>query len=57
MLAEREQLRDINKQPSPHGAMAASKKKDEDKEASLDEQIAEDPYVTEGVALLLDLLG
>ncbi len=57
MLAEREQLRDINKQPSPHGAMAVNKKKDEEKETSLEEQIAKDPYVSEGVALLLDLLS
>lgn len=62
MLEEREQLRDLTGGPSPHGQMMAGKKKDKaaDKDAeppSLDEQIAEDPYVDEGVALLLDLLG
>ena len=38
--------------------MTAGKKKDKDDEPpSLEESLAEDPYVDEGVALLLDLLA
>ena len=61
MLIERDQLREISNSPSPHGAMAAGKKKDKkdkDREPpSLKETLAEDPYIDEGIALLLDLLG
>ncbi len=54
MLAERDQLRDERERMTPHGLMADDDKK---KEQSLDEKIADDPYVEEGVTLLLDLLG
>ncbi len=58
MMAEREQLRDISNSPSPHGGMVMGKKKNQDDEPpSLKESLAEDPYVDEGVALLLDLLA
>ena len=57
MLAERDQLRDASKPLSPHGSeMAREEKKDRDP-LSLDEEIAEDPYVSEGEALLNELLG
>ena len=55
MLAERDQLRDERERMAPHGLMAADD--DEKKEKSLDEKIADDPYVEEGVTLLLDLIG
>ncbi len=56
MLAERDQLRDERERMTPHGMMAMGD--DDDKKGeSLDEKIADDPYVEEGVTLLLDLLG
>lgn len=55
MLAERDQLRDGKEKMTPHGMMAVDD--DEKKEQSLDEKIAEDPYVEEGVTLLLDLIA
>jgi carboxyl-terminal processing protease len=54
MLAEREQLRDADEGLAPHGAMAAEE--EEDKEQPLGEKIADDPYVDEGAAVLLDYL-
>lgn len=56
MLAERDQLRDERERMTPHGMMAMEDD-DEKKEQSLDEKIADDPYVEEGVTLLLDLMG
>lgn len=55
MLKERQQMRDADELMSPHG----KKKKDEnDKEPpSLQEEIADDPYVGEGVALLHELIS
>ena len=40
---------------APHGVMAEDD--DKNKTKTLDEKIADDPYVTEGVAILEDLLG
>ena len=56
MLAERDQLRDERERMTPHGMMAADDE-DKKKELSLDEKIADDPYVEEGVFLLLDLIS
>ncbi len=57
ILAERERLRDTGgDRPSPHGAKSA-KSKDSKEPKSLEEEVAEDPYVDEGVALLLELLA
>ena len=53
ILAERERFRAEGPDMTPHGAPGAL---DEDGEPpSLDEQVAEDPYIEEGVALLHDL--
>ncbi|MDX2478704.1 MAG: carboxy terminal-processing peptidase [Desulfuromusa sp.] len=56
LLAERDQLRDERERMTPHGLMAADND-DEKKELSLDEKIADDPYVDEGVILLLEMIG
>ncbi len=56
MLAERDEMRDGKEKMTPHGMMAVDDEGDK-KERSLDEKIAEDPYVEEGVTLLLDLIG
>ena len=56
ILAEREQLRAEGQKGLPHGAMAMSDP-EEDEPQSLDKAIAEDPYVEEGMTLLLDLIG
>jgi len=56
MLKERDQLRGADDPMSLHGALA--KQNENDKEPpSLQEEIADDPYVDEGVILLLDLLS
>ncbi len=55
LLAESEQLRGERERMTPHGLMARGD--DEKKEQSLDEKIADDPYVEEGITLLLDLIG
>lgn len=57
MLLERKQLRDGGDKRSPHGEMAASDKGKDEKPPTLQEKIADDPYVDEGVALLLNLLA
>ncbi len=57
LLAERDQLRNENSGVSPHGAMAAGDEQDDKEPKSLDQEIADDPYVEEGVTLLLDLIG
>jgi carboxyl-terminal processing protease len=60
MLEEREQLREAGSSAAAHGGKAMGKKKDKAEAAetpSLEETLAEDPYVDEGVALLLDLLA
>jgi len=56
MLAQRDQVRDELERMTPHGMMAADDD-DEKKEQSLDEKIADDPDVKEGVNLLLDMIG
>ncbi|MCK5913251.1 MAG: carboxy terminal-processing peptidase [Desulfuromusa sp.] len=56
MLTERDQLRGEMDDISPHGLMAETEDDDEKKEQSLDEKIADDPYVEEGTLLLLDLM-
>ncbi|MFK5925230.1 MAG: carboxy terminal-processing peptidase [Desulfuromusa sp.] len=55
MLAERDQLRDERERMAPHGLMAVET--DKKKEQSLDEKIADDPYVEEGIILLQELIG
>ncbi|MCD6580924.1 MAG: carboxy terminal-processing peptidase [Desulfuromusa sp.] len=55
LLAESEQLRGERERMTPHGLMSGGD--DEKKEQSLDEKIADDPYVEEGITLLLDLIG
>ena len=55
LLAESEQLRGERERMLPHGLMAGDD--DEKKEQTLDEKIADDPYVEEGITLLLDLIG
>ena len=55
MLTERDQLRGEMDDISPHGLMAETED-DDKKEESLDEKIADDPYVEEGTLLLLDLM-
>lgn len=61
MLEERDQLRETSKGPSPHGNVVIHKKPDDKSEdktpPSLDQEIAEDPYVDEGITLLDELLG
>ncbi|WP_303721493.1 carboxy terminal-processing peptidase [Malonomonas rubra] len=56
MLKDREQLRGANDIMAPHGAMTSSDDKDKEP-PSLQEEIAEDPYVDEGKVLLLNLLA
>ncbi len=53
MLAEREQLREEDKN-SPHLGMMTDEE-DKGEEQDLDSQLAEDPYVKEGVTLLLEM--
>ena len=63
VIAEREELRKLNqgdKSISPHGEDVGELATDDDKNReppTLDETIADDPYVDEGVALLQDLLA
>ncbi|MDT8420842.1 MAG: carboxy terminal-processing peptidase [Desulfuromonadales bacterium] len=63
VIAEREELRQLNqgdKSVSPHGEDVGELAKDEDKNReppTLDETIADDPYVDEGVALLQDMIA
>ncbi|HKJ05133.1 MAG TPA: carboxy terminal-processing peptidase [Geopsychrobacteraceae bacterium] len=65
VLSEREEVRLLNLKTGeipPHSAMgddgSAGEEDDENKEPpTLDESIAEDPYVGEGVALLEDMIG
>lgn len=55
LLAERDQLREEGNTVSPHGTMA--KNEDEEKPKELDEEIAEDPYIEEGITLLQDYIN
>lgn len=58
MLQERKKLRDSSDVLSPHGAgMAGKKKGEEETPLTLQEEIDDDPYVDEGVTLLLNLLA
>ena len=57
LLAEREQLRAEGQNASPHGMPADDENEEDGEPKSLDETIADDPYVAEGMALLSDLLG
>ncbi len=57
LLAERNQIRNEFDKISPHGGMAQTDGKDEEKEHTLDEKIADDPYVEEGVNLLQELIA
>ena len=54
MLAERETLR-AEEKDAPHLGMMAEGDSDDKEEKDLDAQIAEDPYVEEGVTLLLEM--
>ncbi len=54
ILAERDQLHDEKERMAPHGVMAEDG--DKKKTKSLDEEIADDPYVKEGVAILEDVI-
>jgi len=54
ILAERDQLHDEKERMAPHGPMTAGD--DKKKTKTLDEEIADDPYVKEGVAILEDEL-
>ncbi len=54
MLAEREKLR-AEEKDAPHLGMMAEDDGDDKEEQDLDAQIAEDPYVEEGVTLLLEM--
>jgi carboxyl-terminal processing protease len=56
MLKEREELQGADDLLAPHGGMAA-RDGDEKEPPSLEEEIADDPYVGEGKVLLLDLLA
>jgi len=55
ILAERDQLHDEKERMAPHGSMMADD--DKKKTKTLDEEIADDPYVKEGVILLQELIG
>jgi carboxyl-terminal processing protease len=57
MLQEREQLRDTDGSMSPYGGLAASNREDDKDAPNLHDEVAEDPYVEEGKALLLNLLA
>jgi carboxyl-terminal processing protease len=56
MLTERDQLRGEMERMTPHGMMAADDDDNDKKEQSLDEKIADDQDVKEGVTLLLDMI-
>ena len=56
LLDQRDQLQNELDKLSPHGHMAATDD-DEKKEQTLDEKIADDPYIEEGVTLLQELIG
>jgi len=55
LLTERDEIRREFDKLNPHGGMG-KKDDDEDKEQTLDEKIADDPYVEEGVNLLRELI-
>ncbi len=55
LLQERDQLRNERDKIKGHGLMATDD--DDKKEKTLDEKIADDPYIDEGVILLQGLLG
>ena len=55
LLAERDQLREEGSKLSPHGAMV--KDEEDNKPQDLHEEISEDPYVEEGMTLLLDSIN
>jgi carboxyl-terminal processing protease len=55
ILAERDQLHDEKERMAPHGSMVTDD--DKKKTKTLDEEIADDPYVKEGVILLQELIG
>lgn len=59
ILAERDRLREGGDggQASPHGPATVGEKQADKEPPTLAEEIADDPYVDEGVALLLDLLA
>ena len=55
LLAERDQLREEGSKLSPHGAIV--KDEEDNKQQDLGEEISEDPYVEEGMTLLLDSIN
>ncbi|MBN1957285.1 MAG: carboxy terminal-processing peptidase [Desulfuromonadales bacterium] len=55
LLAERDQLREEGNSMSPHGAVTNND--DDEKPQELDEKIADDPYVEEGMTLLQDYIN
>jgi len=55
ILVERDQLHDEKERMAPHGSMMADD--DKKKIKTLDEEIADDPYVKEGVILLQELIS
>lgn len=56
LIAERNQSLEQEDGLSPHGAMSSTGDDDKKKDKSLAEEVAEDPYVEEGVTLLQDYL-
>jgi carboxyl-terminal processing protease len=57
LLDERAQLRELDKKAQEQGAMALTLGDDSDEPLSLDDEIKDDPYVEEGMTLLLDLIA
>ena len=57
MLKERDQLSAFSKGDFSHGSQMGKNGKKDKESKTLDEEIAEDPYVGEGIALLNELLG
>lgn len=56
LIAERNESREELDEMAPHGAMGSADKDDKEEEKSLAEEVAEDPYVEEGITLLQDYL-
>ena len=57
LLNERDQLRSDLDSIANHGLMATTEDDEEKKEKTLDEKIADDPYIEEGVILLHNLIS
>jgi carboxyl-terminal processing protease len=57
LLAERAKVRELDRQAKEQGGIVMDGSVEGDEPLSLDEEIKDDPYVEEGVTLLLDLVA